>query len=43
MNNKGLAWDTIKIEIRSATLRFSAHKAKQTREYENLIMIMIII
>jgi hypothetical protein len=32
LENKGLLWDIIKMEIRSATISYSAYKAKKKRE-----------
>jgi exonuclease III len=32
--NKGLVWDTIKMEIRSNSISYSSHKAKKTKQYE---------
>jgi hypothetical protein len=34
LENKGLLWDIVKMEIRSATISYSAYKAKKTRENE---------
>ena len=33
-NQKALIWDTVKMEIRSHTLSYSAYKAKMKREYQ---------
>jgi hypothetical protein len=34
MQNRSLAWDTIKMQIRSASISYATYKAKKTREYE---------
>jgi exonuclease III len=31
--NKGLLWDTIKMQIRGFTIRYTSHKAKEKRKY----------
>ena len=39
LENKGLVWDIIKMEIRSATISCSAYKAKNRRELEQRLKI----
>ena len=34
MQNRSLAWDTITMQIRSASISYATYKAKKTREYE---------
>jgi hypothetical protein len=33
MEDKGLVWDTVKMEVRSAIISYSAYKAKQSKKY----------
>jgi exonuclease III len=37
MQNRSLAWDTIKMQVRSASISYSTYKAKKLREYEKQI------
>jgi exonuclease III len=38
LENKGLAWDTIKMLVRSETVNYSSHKSKQRREQESKLL-----
>jgi hypothetical protein len=37
--NKGLVWDTIKMEIRSCTISFASHKKWKNKKYEHNLRI----